>query len=355
MCEGKQYEHGMARMSIDARFAERIAEEAAEWFVRVRVANVDSDVHAEWLRWIEANPANRQAFNEIQEAWDVVGQVRSPAWPNLEELRREEAAPEFPGVRHAGWTRGRRGALWAMAASVLIVLVGAIVPRLNPWRQENVWADKSERIATLRGESHTALLSDGSRIELGGLTAVRVEFTASRRLVKADEGEVFYKVAHDPKRPFVVETGAVSVTAIGTAFSVRREGEAVSIFITEGVVDVKTMHGGLTSDVQGKAGQTVRLDHGQFVSLSASALARGVGAWQPGELRFEDEPLRVVVASLNRYAPREIVLDDPELQELRFTGTVFNSGEEAWLQAAQRLFPIKIEETEHQVRITRRN
>ena len=150
-------------------------------------------------------------------------------------------------------------------------------------------------------------------------------------------------------------SGAVSVTAIGTAFSVRREGEAVSIFITEGVVDVKTMHGGLTADVQGKAGQTVRLDHGQFVSLSSSALARGAGEWQPGELRFEDEPLRVVVASLNRYAPREIVLDDPELQELRFTGTVFNSGEEDWLHAAQRLFPIKIEVTENQVRITRRN
>jgi transmembrane sensor len=324
--------------------------------VRVRSANVDSDVHAQWLRWIEANPANRQAFVKIQEAWDVVGQVRSPAWPNLQELGREGAAHEFPGVRHARWSRGRRIALWTMAASVLIVIVGAIVLHLNPWAGwENARLDESERIATARGESHTALLPDGSRIELGGLTAVRVEFTASRRLVKADEGEVFYKVAHDANRPFVVETGAVSVTAIGTAFSVRREGEAVSIFITEGVVDVKTMHGGLTSDVQGKAGQTVRLDHGQFVSLSPSALARGVGAWQRGELRFEDEPLRVVVASLNRYASREIVLNDPELQELRFTGTVFNSGEEAWLQAAQRLFPIKIEATEHQVRITRRN
>ena len=43
-------------MSIDARFAEKLAEEAAEWFVRVRATNVDSDAHAEWLRWIEADP-----------------------------------------------------------------------------------------------------------------------------------------------------------------------------------------------------------------------------------------------------------------------------------------------------------
>jgi transmembrane sensor len=343
-------------MSTNSRSAEQIAEEAAEWFVRVRAANVDSSVHAKWLSWIEANPANRQAFFDIQEAWDVVGQVRSPPWPNPAELGLAGEAPVITRVALQGRIRRRRIVGWAMAASVLIVIAGSIALRVNrPAGWEIGQSSESLRIATARGELHTAVLPDGSQIELGGLTAVKVEFNARRRLVKADEGEVFYKVAHDAKRPFVVEAGAVSVTAIGTAFSVRREAEAVSVVIMEGVVDVKSSDGERASEVQGKAGQTVRLEHGQFVSLSSTAPARGAYEQRRrGEMRFEDEPLQVVVASLNRYTSREIILTDPRLRDLRFTGTVFKDGADDWLLAAQRLFPVNIETTEHQARITPR-
>src|SRR5262249_1445211 len=122
-----------------------------------------------------------------------------------------------------------------------------------------------QRIATGRGEQQSALLPDGSQLELGGDTGVKLEFTPQQRLIEAQEGEIFYRVKHDAKRPFVVRAGPVIVTAIGTAFSVRRESGTVSVVVAEGVVEVEDS--GVTGGrepIRAAAGQRVRFDQGKL-------------------------------------------------------------------------------------------
>ena len=67
--------------------APSLLQDAAERFIRVRMAREDSEEHAEWLAWIESDPAHRQAFAQIQQAWDVAGEIESPPWPGAEELQ----------------------------------------------------------------------------------------------------------------------------------------------------------------------------------------------------------------------------------------------------------------------------
>jgi transmembrane sensor len=364
--------------------SKELFEEAADWFLRVRSRRADSELHVAWLQWIEADPAHREAFAEVQAIWDSVGQVDPPPWPRPEELagltsmppehsaERAPAGLSTSAPRDSSVPRGealsspsalsflsrrpqrrssagpRRFGAWALVAGVVICVTAVLIARFDStvaW----ITGGAEQRIATARGQQQSAVLPDGSRIELGGLTSVDVQFSPQRRLVIADEGEVFYRVEHDPLRPFIVEAGPVSIKAVGTAFSVRREAGTVSVVVTEGVVEVNALSETGTavaapvSRVQ--AGERIRFDQGRLQAVPQPVHTDHDEVWRRGRLRFEDEPLRVVVASLNRYTSKPIVLDDPNLQELRFTGTVFDDRVEDWVAGVHVIFRVTVDES----------
>jgi transmembrane sensor len=306
--------------------SKELLEEAGDWFLRVRSRRAESELHVAWLQWIEADPAHREAFAEIQAIWDSVGQIDPPPWPRPEELAGLTSARSDPSVKVAPATdalaslsplprrsaaRRRRFGGWALVAGLVICLIAVLAARFD---STVAWltGGAQQRIATARGEQQSAVLPDGSRIELGGLTSVDVQFSPQRRLVVADEGEVFYRVEHDPLRPFVVQAGPISIKAVGTAFSVRREAGTVSVVVTEGVVEVNALseHGtAVTQPVSRvQAGERIRFDHGHLQAVPQPVHTDQDEVWRRGRLRFEDEPLRVVVASLNRYTSKPIKL-----------------------------------------------
>lgn len=323
-------------------------EQAADWFLRVRAADASTEQHVAWLAWIEADPAHRRAFDEVQQLWDVVGEVRTPPWPRPDELApanvnaREIVTPHRAVASERGAPRARvRRSLWyglSAAASIVLVLAMFLIGRHS--------FDSVERLATSRGEQQSAVLPDGSRVELGGATSVALDFTPERRLVIADEGEVFYRVQKDPERPFIVQAGPVKVTAVGTAFSIRREGDTVSVVVAEGIVDVANANGDASAAVRAKAGERVRYDRGELSPAPMPVSTTIATAWRRGQLRFEEEPLRVVVASLNRYSRREIVIDDPVLEDFKFTGAVFDDSVEDWLSGIQIIFPVTVDDSD---------
>jgi transmembrane sensor len=327
-------------MNAGARTSPQLLEEAGEWFMRVRAAPADSKVHAEWLAWIEADPAHRDAFADVQEAWDIVGEIESPPWPRPQELQERD---RYGARRLAGYALA--AGVCAGAAVLALVRFDLFADGMGSGSADH------QRITTARAEPQSASLPDGSKVRLGALTGVELAFTRERRLVIADEGEIFYQVERDPQRPFIVQAGPVNVTAIGTAFSVRREGEVVSVVVGDGVVEVNAQatagaNAALAPahTVRAKAGERVRFDGQRLTSATRPVDATQLAAWQRGQLRFEEEPLRVVVASLNRYTMRQIVIADAQLADLHFTGTVFEDGIEDWLSGIQVVFPIVLDE-----------
>jgi transmembrane sensor len=292
----------------------QVLEAAADWFIRVRSTKASAEEHVAWLNWIESDPAHRQAFEEIQKAWDVAG-----------------------GVQRKTPRRSALATRLALAASVLVAFGLAF------FLFAGGGSVAKERLATGRGEQQSAVLPDGSKVELGGLTGITVSYTDKQRLIVADEGETFYKVARDAGRPFVVRTGPISVTALGTAFSVRREGASVAVAVTDGLVEVKTANADAPA-VRAGAGEWVRFDNGMLARRSGQIQTEVARAWRRGTLRFEEEPLRVVAANLNRYSQREIEITDPQLAELKFTGTVFDDRVDDWLKGVQVAFPVRVRE-----------
>lgn len=66
---------------------------------------------------------------------------------------------------------------------------------------------------------------------------------ARDRVVRLNEGEMLFDVAHQPSGSFVVRASDVSVRVLGTVFSVRREGEAIGVRVFDGAVRVRGADG----------------------------------------------------------------------------------------------------------------
>jgi transmembrane sensor len=336
-------------------------EQAAHWHLVSLDKDVSADDFAQMLAWCDADPLNRDALERIQQAWVEAGALAPEAGVEIAGALREtwpdrRVAPE----RHS-WLAsltallgGRRPGLRAaavLAGAAAVVWISGLLPHAVD--------ERVEHLASAHGASESATLPDGSTVELGGRSAVSVLYTGKHRLLIAEDGEAFYRVRKDTARPFVVRAGRLTATAVGTAFSVRRDGESVSVLVSEGVVDVRLdmLEGHASSPpvMRASAGQLVRYDRGQLTSSATPGANAATGAaWRAGRLQFVDEPLRLVVADINRYSKREIVIADAAIGELRFTGTVFVPHLDDWLAGIAAVYQVTVSEAaDKRVLITR--
>jgi transmembrane sensor len=185
---------------------------------------------------------------------------------------------------------------------------------------------------TTAGGYQRLTLSDGSIVELNDNSEVRVRYTVDERRVQLVNGQAHFTVAKNPTRPFVVETDAVGVRAVGTAFDVRLEGDQVEILVTEGIVQLEraSIAGGrISSNIPQpsmlNAGwrAVVPHDHGRAIvkeMLPADHLT-GTFSWQGPRLVFVETPLAEVVAQFNQRNRIQISLADDELASLPVGGS----------------------------------
>eukprot|EP00903_Cladosiphon_okamuranus_P004441 g4439.t1 len=148
------------------------------------------------------------------------------------------------------------------------------------------------------------------------------------RTVILHSGEAFFDVAPELDRPFVVYADDTAIRAVGTAFAVHKDGDIISVSVTEGTVEL--VSGNITTRIAANDQQNgVSSDFGNVAihandktSVStqpADALARRLG-WQDGMLEFRGEPLGQVIAELNRYTDAKIVIVDDDIKDIRLGG-----------------------------------
>src|SRR5690606_25450933 len=63
-----------------------------------------------------------------------------------------------------------------------------------------------------------------------------------KRVAVLNKGEVIFDVAHDPERPFIVDSGHAQITVLGTYFAVNRLNQLVRISVDHGRVSVEAHH-----------------------------------------------------------------------------------------------------------------
>jgi transmembrane sensor len=155
-------------------------------------------------------------------------------------------------------------------------------------------------------------------------------------------GEAFFKVHHDPAKPFTVTTGELNVTAVGTAFDIKTDEAKVVVTVQEGVVSVAKTLAPESATWRVGRGDQIIYDRASGASSMAAVRVERFVSWQAGRLEYLGEPLGQVVADVSRYSSRPIEIGDPRLSQLTFTGTVLTGAINDWLEGVQTTFPIRV-------------
>ena len=271
------------------------------------------------LAWIRSSDDNRRTFAELRAVWQR-GRMQRPDTQlqarfvrSLNSLnRRIDALGADAPLR-----RGRRIPLRRFAAAAVIVV--ALAAAFMTYRVAT--APFVHRFHNADTVAMHVAMPDGTDVWLSPGTTLSYDdtFRIDGRNVALD-GEAYFEVEHDARRPFVVVTGEVSSTVLGTTFNVHAYSEDEDYQITLAT-------GSLLVD-GGRESRSVRLrpgEQGFFERTSGMLSLRRVNvdhvlSWQEDKLYFRAEPLASIAQTLERQFNVDIVIADERLRKICFTG-----------------------------------
>ncbi|MDN5204276.1 DUF4974 domain-containing protein [Fulvivirgaceae bacterium BMA10] len=209
---------------------------------------------------------------------------------------------------------------WYSVAAAVVILISAYSlfyfsrkEQVDTQIEAITWIEKQ----TARGQNLIVRLPDGSKIRLNAESKIRFpnKFTSGKREVVL-EGEGFFEVEENPNLPFVVTTGEVNTTVLGTSFNVRSyiEESTVQIAVKTGKVAVSDKNQELILTPN----QVATYDNQKHFVMEEKDISSLI-AWTDGGFIFDQKPLEEITAQLERRYDVDITIDDPALKRIRIT------------------------------------
>lgn len=317
--------------------ARDIEQRAAEWLMRREEPEWSAADEAELDAWLHESLAHKAAFWRLDHGWRQADRIGA--------LGLNAVAP----ARIRSWMTS----WWPLAAAASIAAVVA-TGSIELGRPAPTLAATTSHFSTPVGGRRTIPLVDGSKVELNTATVVRAAVNDKRREIWLDQGEAYFEVAHLSGRPFIVHAGDRTVTVLGTKFSVRRDGEKVTVSVIEGRVRIDDADQPEAVPTAIITAGDVAIAQGSSTLLSAKS-EDGVSAalgWRDGILNFDRTSLADAAAEFNRYNSKKIVIGDPEVGEIRIGGTFQASNVDAFVRLLRDAYGLRITATSNELKLS---
>ena len=177
-----------------------------------------------------------------------------------------------------------------------------------------------------RGGEFCLTLSDGTRVWLNSETSIQypVAFGAKERRVFVN-GEAYFEVAKDAKKPFTVQFMSSSVTVLGTSFNIRAypEEKRSQTTLAEGSVRIYSpgssmlLKPGEQAEVSALSGEMVK----QEVEV------KNFTSWKDGRFVFEQQPLEDIMRTLERWYDIRVIFKDEGAKRISLSGNMKRYGD----------------------------
>lgn len=168
------------------------------------------------------------------------------------------------------------------------------------------------------GGEYQLTLADGTNVWLNSDSEIRypVQFNEAKRKVWI-AGEVYFDVAHNKQKPFVVDVRDVEIEVLGTEFNVEayEDQKFVTTSLVEGSVQLKKNKESviIKPDQQAIIGN----DERQFAIKNVDA--RSLALWKDGIFYFQEASLGTIMEKLERWYNVKVFFMNQSVINKRFS------------------------------------
>lgn len=298
--------------------SQAIKAEAAQWFAKLRAPHCDADTQAAFEAWVKASPAHELAYEQCAALWLMTNGLRAD-----EDIKRElDAARSQVELAHG---RKDQRKFYQPTIKKLVQIAALVLIGIGFIISANLFEE--DGYSTGVGEQRLIQLADGSTAMLNTDTKIHVNFSNGRRRIELVQGEAYFDVAKDPKRPFEVLAANNVVRAVGTEFNVALLDHLLSVDVAEGVVAFEAIaenKQALTTHIN--VGERIAYHKGDKSTTIEAAHLERISAWQEHKIYFNGSNLAEAVTEYNRYTKDTITIVDEVLSQQKITG-IFNVGD----------------------------
>lgn len=241
-----------------------------------------------------------------------------------------------------------RSETFKWVASIALLVIGVVAASIM--FNQNL---KAKELLSLYNENNEATLvttlEDGSIVYLADQTVLQYpqHFDSEKREVFL-QGNAFFDVKGNRKRPFVIETALIKVEVLGTAFNVKgKDSDNFSLSVDRGEVKVTLKKTGQSIFV--KAGETGLLR----ADLLQTVITKDTDQFYnyTRQIQFKDERLADVVRVINRNTSKIQLEIAPSLEDRLLTVTFSNDSVDSMAQLICMALKLKCVQQEDKIRI----
>jgi transmembrane sensor len=195
----------------------------------------------------------------------------------------------------------RKKVLAGMAlAACIVIAIGTIwfVNRPVATTPATIAANLTKR-STARSEYKYLLLPDSTQVWLNAASTLEFPKTFGSKREVFLSGEAYFDVKHAEQIPFIIHTGKVYTTVLGTAFNIKaypgRKNVVVSVSRGKVRVNYDTREVAVLTP-----GQQVKVNNDNNGIAEKKIAASEPASWQQGNMVYDDEALEDVIADLEQ-------------------------------------------------------
>lgn len=189
--------------------------------------------------------------------------------------------------------------------------------KLRQKRADTGGAATYNQLIVPKGKRSTLVFEDGSKMWINAGTRVvyPVFFAEDKREVYID-GEAYFDISREEKRPFIVKTGTFTIDVLGTTFNIMAyEKDFVQhVVLVSGTV---TVHSENQDDAILSPNDMYLSDNG-LAHIEKVNVSDYI-SWTNGMYQYKSDRLDVIMKRLSRYYGKEIICE-PDVAPLRFSG-----------------------------------
>jgi len=219
----------------------------------------------------------------------------------------------------------KRDFKWLQVAAVLFTVVGAGLYGYQHLLKIKEAPETFTEIRSQNGEKKQVTLADGTIVFLNSGSSVFVssKFGQQKREVKLT-GEAFFEVHHNLSKPFIIHSGKLQTTDIGTSFNINAypEDNKVKITVATGIVKVEANSRSGKPELFAKdliRNQALSYNKIKNSHIVTTVNSDAVSSWRTNHLLFDNASYTEIARSVARWYNLDITLSPRIHDSKRYT------------------------------------